>query len=302
MMKTVSVIIPFYSHIDWLYEAIESVLAQSYPIHEIILVNDGSKEDMTEFLKKYGDKIQYIYQENAGPATARNNGIKRATGDYIAFEDSDDIWLPTKIEKQIAFMEETSAKWSHVGFYYWWPETGKQVLVDSSRDYDDIFLQRHISTKIATPAVILDRSIYEEGEFFFPDKIRNGEDDQLYTKLSKHYRIALVQEPLLKVRMRGTNSQNHTIERFHLRVQNYNNWKADGEQLTLMIHVIYGFYTFYTKLFGKKSNIVKDFFAKCCWTIPYALERAYVRYLFKHTSQDENFIRRYNIMSNNCKS
>ena len=262
MMKTVSVIIPFYSHIDWLYEAIESVLAQSYPIHEIILVNDGSKEDMTEFLKKYGDKIQYIYQENAGPATARNNGIKRATGDYIAFEDSDDIWLPTKIEKQIAFMEETSAKWSHVGFYYWWPETGKQVLVDSSRDYDDIFLQRHISTKIATPAVILDRSIYEEGEFFFPDKIRNGEDDQLYTKLSKHYRIALVQEPLLKVRMRGTNSQNHTIERFHLRVQNYNNWKADGEQLTLMIHVIYGFYTFYTKLFGKKSNIVKDFFAK----------------------------------------
>ena len=62
MMKTVSVIIPFYSHIDWLYEAIESVLAQSYPIHEIILVNDGSKEDMTEFLKKYGDKIQYIYQ------------------------------------------------------------------------------------------------------------------------------------------------------------------------------------------------------------------------------------------------
>ena len=300
MMKTVSVIIPFYSHIDWLYEAIESVLAQSYPIHEIILVNDGSKEDMTEFLKKYGDKIQYIYQENAGPATARNNGIKRATGDYIAFEDSDDIWLPTKIEKQIAFMEETSAKWSHVGFYYWWPETGKQVLVDSSRDYDDIFLQRHISTKIATPAVILDRSIYEEGEFFFPDKIRNGEDDQLYTKLSKHYRIALVQEPLLKVRMRGTNSQNHTIERFHLRVQNYNNWKADGEQLTLMIHVIYGFYTFYTKLFGKKSNIVKDFFAKCCWTIPYALER--VRYLFKHTSKDENFIRRYNIMSNNCKS
>jgi len=60
-MKTVSVVIPFYSHIDWLYEAIDSVLAQTYPIHEIILVNDGSKEDMTDFLKKYGDKIIYIY-------------------------------------------------------------------------------------------------------------------------------------------------------------------------------------------------------------------------------------------------
>ena len=82
-MRTVSVIIPFYSHIEWLYEAIESVLNQTYPIHEIILVNDGSKEDMTEFLAKYGDKITYVYQENAGPAAARNNGIRRATGDYI---------------------------------------------------------------------------------------------------------------------------------------------------------------------------------------------------------------------------
>lgn len=292
-MKNVSVIIPFYSHIDWLYEAVESVLAQTYPIYEIILVNDGSKEDMTEFLQKYGDKIQYVYQENAGPAAARNNGIRRTSGDYIAFEDSDDIWLPTKIEKQIAFMEQTGAKWSHVGFYYWWPETDKQVLVDSSRDYDDIFLQRHISTKIATPAIVLDRDIYEEGDFFFPEDTRNGEDDQLYTKLSKYYRIALVQEPLLKVRMRGTNSQNHAIERFHLRVQNYNNWKAAGEQLPQMIHVIYGFYILYAKLFGKKSNNVKNFFAKCCWIIPYALERVYVRYLAKHTLKDEKLIKRY---------
>ena len=89
-MKTVSVIIPFYSNIDWLYEAMDSVLAQTYPIHEVILVNDGSKEDMSEFLTMYGDKIIYLYQDNAGPATARNNGIRHATWDYIAFEDSDD--------------------------------------------------------------------------------------------------------------------------------------------------------------------------------------------------------------------
>ena len=53
-MRTVSVVIPFYGHIDWLYEAIESVFAQTYPIHEVILVNDGSKEDMSEFLTKNG--------------------------------------------------------------------------------------------------------------------------------------------------------------------------------------------------------------------------------------------------------
>ena len=292
-MKTVTVIIPFYNHIDWLYEAIESVFAQTYPIHEVILINDGSKEDMTEFLERYGDKIIYIYQENAGPAAARNNGIRHATGDYIAFEDSDDIWLPTKLEKQISFMEKTSARWSHVGFYYWWPETNKTVIVDSSRDYGDIFLQRQVSTKIATPAVMLDRSIYQEGDFYFPEGTRNGEDDQLYTMLSKYYPIALVQEPLIKVRMRGTNSQTHAIERFHLRVENYNNWKKENYHLPAMIHIIYGFYSLYSRLFGKTSNKPKELLAKCCWIVPYLLERVYVRYIFKNKKKSEQYIQRY---------
>lgn len=291
-MKTVSVIIPFYSHLDWLYEAIESVLAQTYPIHEIILVNDGSKEDMTKFLAKYGDKIIYIYQKNAGSAAARNYGIRRATGDYIAFEDSDDIWFPTKLEKQVAFMESTGARWSHVGFNYWWPITGKTILVDSSRDYDDVYLQRHISTKIATPAVMLDRTIYREHDFYFPEETRNGEDDQLYTELSKYYPLALVQEPLVNVRMRGNNSQSHAIERFNLRVANYKKWKAEGEKLSAMIHVIYFFYGVYAKIFEKNSSI-KEKIAKWLWVVPYILERVYVRYLFKHVSKDSKYILKY---------
>ena len=293
MNKTVSVIIPFYKHIEWLYEAIESVLAQTYPIHEIILVNDGSKEDLTPFLDKYGDKMIYIYQENSGPGSARNTGIRRATGDYIAFEDSDDIWLPTKIEKQVQFMEEIGAMWSHTGFYYWWPETGKLKLEDTSRDYGDIFLQRHVSTKIATPSVMLNRAIYDDADYFFPEQTRNGEDDQLYTRISKDYPIALIQEPLVKVRLRGTNSQSHAIERFHLRVRNYKSWKAEGQQLPFMIHVIYAFYRLYAKVFGETSNRANEFLAKCCWTIPYVLERIYVRYLFVHHVKNEGYIKRY---------
>ena len=248
---------------------------------------------MTEFLAKYGERIIYIYQENAGPAVARNRGIRQATGDYIAFEDSDDIWLPTKLEKQVSFMEETKALWSHVGFYYWWPENDNKIIVDSSRDYGDIFLQRHISTKIATPAVMLDRRIYQEGDFYFPEGTRNGEDDQLYTMISKDYPIALVQEPLIKVRMRGTNSQTHAIERFHLRVENYNRWKKEKHHLTIMIHIIYGFYSLYTKVFGKTSNKVKELLAKCCWIVPYCLERIYVRYVFRCKVKDERYIQRY---------
>lgn len=292
-MKTVSVVIPFYSHIDWLYEAIESVLAQTYPIYEIILVNDGSKEDMSDFLSKYGDRIKYIYQENAGSAAARNNGIRQATGDYIAFEDSDDVWLPDKLEKQIPFMESIGAKWCHTGFFYWWPKTEQLKKVNVSRDFGDVYLQRHISTQIATPAVVIERSVFKDDRFFFPEGVRNGEDDQLYTKLAKYYPLGLVEEPLLKVRMRGSNSQTHAIERFNLRVQNYHKWKEEGQDLTLITSFIYGFYVLYAKIFGSHSNKIKDIIAKCCWTIPYMLERVYVRYLYKHTDKDRKYIQMY---------
>ena len=288
-MKSVSVIIPFYSHIDWLYEAMDSVLSQTYPIHEIIVINDGSKEDMSAFLEMYGNKIIYIYQENAGPAAARNRGIRIATGDYIAFEDSDDIWLPTKLEKQIAFMEKTGAMWSHTGFYYWWPQKDRLKVVDTSRDYGDVYLQRHVSTQIATPAVMLNRRVFEDRQIFFPEDVRNGEDDRFYLELSRYYSLALVDEPLLKVRIRGNNSQTMAIERFYLRAANYNRWVANGDNLPNTIHFIYFFYRVYSKIFSKKSNSFTDFLAKCLWTIPYALERIYVRYLYLNKTKNSKY-------------
>lgn len=290
MQKKVSVIIPFYSNVSWLCESIESVLSQTYNNIEIIVINDGSKENVEDFLSKYGDSIMYIYQENAGPAAARNNGIRHATGDYIAFEDSDDIWCSRKLEKQVAFMERIGARWSHVGFNYWWPESGKLKYVDSSRDYDDVYLQRHVSTKIATPAVMLDRSIFKEHDFYFPEETRNGEDDQLYTRLSKYYPLALVQEPLVNVRMRGTNSQSHAIERFNLRATNYTKWKQEGERLPLMIHIIYCFYILYSWMFGTTSNSVKEKIGKILWGVPYIMERIYVRYLFFVLKKDDKYI------------
>lgn len=292
MNKEVSIVIPFYRNVAWLQEALESIFAQTYDNYEVILVNDGSLEDVSSVLKKYEGKIIYVYQANSGPGAARNAGIRIASGEFIAFQDSDDIWLPTKLEKQVAFMKETGAMWSHTGFYYWWPESGKLKVVNTSRDYGDIYLQRLVSTKIATPSVMLNRKIYDEEDFFYPEDIRNGEDDRLYTKLARHYKIALIQEPLLKVRMRGTNSQNHAIERFKLRSQNYDNLKVQEEHLPLMIHIIYAFYNLYSKLFRCPSNGFTEFLAKCCWTIPYFLERVYVIYLFNRKVREEEYIQR----------
>lgn len=103
----VSVIIPCYNNARHIATSIDSVLSQDYPSLEIIVVNDGSTDNSIEVLNQYADRIKLLTQENQGPAAARNTGIKAARGDYIAFNDGDDIWLPGKINAQIQYLENT---------------------------------------------------------------------------------------------------------------------------------------------------------------------------------------------------
>ena len=106
----VSVIIPTYNRRDYVVEAIDSVLAQAYKDFEIIVVDDGSTDGTGEILKeKYGNNIRYFYKQNGGCASARNYGIKMAQGEYIAFLDSDDKYLPKKLEDQVGILEKNNA-------------------------------------------------------------------------------------------------------------------------------------------------------------------------------------------------
>ncbi len=101
----VSVIIATYNRANTICAAVDSVLEQTYPNIELIVVDDGSTDDTAEILNRYGDKIQVVYQDNAGPAVARNRGVELSSGEIIAFLDSDDLWLPEKIEKQVKALE-----------------------------------------------------------------------------------------------------------------------------------------------------------------------------------------------------
>ncbi len=101
----VSVVIPTYNRARYLPESIDSVLGQTYPHIELILVDDGSTDDTQEVLRGYGDRIRVVHQQNAGPAIARNRGIAVAKGDIVAFLDSDDQWHPTKLERQVRSLE-----------------------------------------------------------------------------------------------------------------------------------------------------------------------------------------------------
>jgi len=106
MMK-VSVIIPTYNREQLLKRAIQSVLNQTFRDFEIIVVDDGSTDNTKEIIDSFtSDKIKYIYESNSGGAARpKNTGIKNAQGKYIAVLDSDDEWLPQKLEKQIELLE-----------------------------------------------------------------------------------------------------------------------------------------------------------------------------------------------------
>jgi glycosyltransferase involved in cell wall biosynthesis len=105
MNPLVSVIIPTFNRASVVTHAIDAVLKQTWRSTEVIVVDDGSTDQTSEVLKAYGNAIVYIRQDNAGPAAARNRGIRESKGDLIAFLDSDDVWLSTKLERQVALLQ-----------------------------------------------------------------------------------------------------------------------------------------------------------------------------------------------------
>jgi glycosyltransferase involved in cell wall biosynthesis len=105
-MPTISVIIPTYNRAGMLKEALESALAQNRLPDEIVVVDDGSTDNTAQVVAGFGAKIRYIQQKNAGPSAARNHGIAIATGEFVAFLDSDDLWPKDRLQRQLAALEK----------------------------------------------------------------------------------------------------------------------------------------------------------------------------------------------------
>lgn len=128
----VSIVMPTYNCEKFIVESVESVICQTVTDWEIWIIDDCSTDDTYEVLKPYLEKYSSMYyyclEKNSGPAIARTEGIKRAVGKYVAFLDSDDIWHPQKLEKQILFMEKTGAKFCATA-YAQMDETGKNLEV-----------------------------------------------------------------------------------------------------------------------------------------------------------------------------
>lgn len=109
-MPRVSILTPAYNAAKYLPETIESALAQTFQDFEMIIVDDGStdntKDAAESYVQRFPDKIRYIYQTNAGPAAARNTAIKNSTGEYLALLDSDDLWIPDRLEECVRLLDQ----------------------------------------------------------------------------------------------------------------------------------------------------------------------------------------------------
>ncbi|MCK5580787.1 MAG: glycosyltransferase [Candidatus Omnitrophica bacterium] len=213
MPKLVSIVIPAYNCGEFIAETLESVLNQTYPRFEIIVVDDGST-DSTEgivrgYVEKHPEKVVYYRQENGGAAKTRNVGLSHAKGEYIAFLDGDDIFFPEKLEKTIAFLEQ----YHNYALVY-----TDMFLIDDEGHFlkhwlesKKYFDQGHIFINLLKECFFIPSSVVIRKEILdqvggFDENIRYTEDADLWLRIAKHHQIGLIKEPLVKWRIHQGNT------------------------------------------------------------------------------------------------
>lgn len=204
----VSIIVPVYNSEKFLEEAIKSILEQTYKNWELILINDASTDESINIIKKFAKedkRITYIeLEKNSGTAVARNKGIEKATGKYIAFLDSDDWWEKEKLYKQVDFMKQNNCGFSFTAFQYAIKdgrEKGTKVFVPQKLNYK----QALKNTLISTITVMFDMDIINKDLIYMTNV--KSEDTATWWKILKKGYTAYGINEILSYYRRHKNSK-----------------------------------------------------------------------------------------------
>lgn len=184
--KKVSVIIPFYNRRKEVLRAVKSVLNQTHKNFEIILIDDGSTDDISEIqqLAEKNNSIKlYHNKENRGASASRNVGILKSTGDYIAFLDSDDEFKPGKLKTQVHYMVASNAVISHTSYER--NMSGKKEVIHSGCDHGHCERKMIYNCSIATPTVMLKTDWVRKNKLLFNEKLKIGEDTCFWLEILK---------------------------------------------------------------------------------------------------------------------
>ncbi len=205
-MPLFSVIIPSYNRYNSLIKAIDSVLSQTFNDFELIVIDDGSSDETSNIIDEYPKQLKYIKQPNLGVSKARNTGILNSNSQYTAFLDSDDVWLPEKLEEQYNYIKgnpETRVNQTDEI----WIRNGKRVNPKKKHGkiYGDIFIESLDLCLISPSAVVLENSVFEKYGVF-DENMPVCEDYDLWLRVTSEEPVGLVNKKLMK-RYGGHDSQ-----------------------------------------------------------------------------------------------
>jgi len=193
----VSIVIPCYNSQRTIARALSSVINQTYIDYEVIVVDDGStdktKNIIKEFFKDKSIAYKYLYQENSGPSVARNRGVENASGEYIAFLDSDDTWHKDKLSIQMKLIEENGLNF--LGSTYKYNEFNYNDKVDIVLK-KFTFKQLLLKTRFSTPGVIIKKDFFLSLNGF-DTNMKYSEDNDLWLRVALKEDLNLVVEPRL---------------------------------------------------------------------------------------------------------
>jgi len=193
----VSVVIPVFNRPDMLIQAVESVLAQSFSDFELIVVNDGSHDDIPAVLIPYADAVTLLSQENKGVSAARNLGVARSRGEYVAFLDSDDLWLPDKLNRQAAFFE-AHPEVNVCQTEEIWIKNGKRLNpAKKHRKPSGMIFLPSLELCLVSPSAVMFRKSFFREMGGFDESLPACEDYDLWLRISSRYPIHLIDEALV---------------------------------------------------------------------------------------------------------
>jgi glycosyltransferase involved in cell wall biosynthesis len=222
-MARVSVVIPTYNRANYLGKAIQSVLDQTFQDFEIIVVDDGSKDNTREVVGSFKDtRIRYIYQDNGGVSAARNTAIKASEAVYIAFLDSDDLYLPQNLEIKVKLLDshpDIGMVCSDIYLFdnitgatdgRFWHDKKGAILFDPVRaeqqPIKELLCRRCF---IGPPLTMIRREIFA-AVGYFDESLPTSEDWDLFFRILQHFSIKTIDKPLVRIRRNNGNlTSNH---------------------------------------------------------------------------------------------
>jgi glycosyltransferase involved in cell wall biosynthesis len=212
-MPKVSVIIPAYNSMTYLPETVDSVFKQTFTDFEVLIVDDGSSDNIAEWTKQIKDpRVNLIFQQNQGVSVARNTGIAHAQGEYIAFLDADDLWQPTKLEKQVHCLDKQSA----VGLVHTWVSLIDRQSQPTGRNFTsntqgNVWQELIEKNTIACCSVMVRRDCFQTVGGFDPS-LRSAEDWDMWIRIASSYPIAVIPEILASYRLLASSkSKNYSL-------------------------------------------------------------------------------------------